>query len=158
MNPPTSTNPGDLNCTCYRLRQSARLTSRLYDGFLAPVGLGIGQFGILVTVSAMEGGSITELAAALQMERTTLTRNLVPLQKLGYLVVAPALDKRVKAVSLTNQGTIALNKAMPLWQAAQRSLERQLGLNEVKTLNAALDETLHRLLQGSVEASTQRIS
>src|SRR5260370_36152045 len=96
-----TTNPGDLGCTCYRLRQAARLISRTYDLFLAPCGISIGQFGMLATLSAMEGESITRLAEVLQMERTTLTRNLMPLQKLGYIVVQQSPDKRARALSLS---------------------------------------------------------
>ncbi len=69
--------PGDVDCTCYRLRQAARLVSRTYDSFLAPCGISIGQFGMLATLAAMNGESISKLADALQIERTTLSRNLL---------------------------------------------------------------------------------
>jgi DNA-binding MarR family transcriptional regulator len=138
-------NPGDLGCTCYRLRQTARLISRTYDHFLAPCGITIGQFGMLATLTAMEGESISRLAEALQMERTTLTRNLTPLQKLGYVVIEQGPDKRVRSLSLTRAGKKALAAAKSRWHAAQLSLEKQLGKQEVKLLNATLDHTLERL-------------
>jgi DNA-binding MarR family transcriptional regulator len=138
-------NPGDLGCTCYRLRQTARLVSRTYDLFLAPCGISIGQFGMLATLTAMEGESISRLAEVLQMERTTLTRNLTPLQKLGYVVIEQGPDKRARSLSLTRAGKRALAAAKPRWHAAQLSLEEQLGKEEVKLLNAKLDDMLDRL-------------
>jgi DNA-binding MarR family transcriptional regulator len=152
-------NPGDIGCTCYRLRQAARLVSRTYDQFLAPCGISIGQFGMLVTLTAMEGESISKLAETLQMERTTLTRNLLPLQKLGYVAIEPGPDKRARALRLTETGKAALVAAQPLWQVAQRSLEHQLGKAEVKSLNAALEDTLDRMSahdEGLRTALTQR--
>lgn len=138
-------NLGDLGCTCYRLRQAARLVSRTYDLFLAPCGISIGQFGMLATLIAMEGESISRVAQALQMERTTLSRNLAPLQRLGYVVIEQGPDRRARSLSLTKAGREVLATAKPMWRAAQRRLEKQLGKAEAKMLNAALDDTLHRL-------------
>jgi DNA-binding MarR family transcriptional regulator len=137
--------PGDLGCTCFRLRQAARLVSRSYDGFLAPCGISIGQFGVLATLAAMDGASISELAQALQMERTTLTRNLLPLQSSGYVSVQAGPDRRARALSLTKLGREVLSAAKPLWRAAQRTLEKELGRSDVKSLNTVLDGTLNRL-------------
>jgi DNA-binding MarR family transcriptional regulator len=143
-----TSNPGDLGCTCYRLRQAARLISRTYDLFLAPCGISIGQFGMLATLIAMEGESISTLAEVLQMERTTLTRNLTPLQKLGYVSIEQGADKRARSLKLTEAGKKTLATAKPMWRAAQRSLEKQLGKAEVSLINAALDDTLHHLSNG----------
>ncbi|ADV82912.1 MarR family winged helix-turn-helix transcriptional regulator [Terriglobus saanensis] len=138
-------NPGDPGCTCYRLRQSARIVSRTYDTFLAPCGISIGQFGLLITLSAMKGESISSLAEVLQMDRTTLTRNLIPLQKLGYISVEQASDKRARSLSLTVTGQKTLTVARPKWKAAQRSLEKKVGKAEVNLLNVTLENTLLHL-------------
>ena len=138
-------NPGDPGCTCYRLRQTARLVTRTYDRFLAPADISIGQFGMLSTLEAMEGKSISELADVLQMERTTLTRNLSPLKKLRYIAIAEGPDKRAKSLRLTKAGEKALSSAKPLWRAAQQSLELQLGKAEVKSLTRTLDNVMDRL-------------
>ena len=135
-------NPGDPGCTCYRLRQTARLVSRTYDRFLAPADISIGQFGMLSTLAAMEGKSISELADVLQMERTTLTRNLSPLKKLRYITIAEGQDKRAKSLRLTKAGDKALSSAKPLWRAAQQSLELQLGKAEVQSLTKILDNVM----------------
>jgi DNA-binding MarR family transcriptional regulator len=143
-----SLNPGDPGCTCYRLRQTARLLSRNYDRFLAPVGISIGQFGLLSTLDAMKGQSISELAGVLQMERTTLTRNLLPLKKLGYIAIAEGADRRAKSLCLTRSGQKALASARPLWSSAQQSLERQFGKAEVQSLNKTLEGAIDLLSTG----------
>jgi DNA-binding MarR family transcriptional regulator len=135
-------NPADIDCTCFRLRQASRLVSRTYDRFLSPSGITIGQFGLLLTLAAIEGESISTLASILQMERTTLTRNLSPLTKLGYIEIAEGTDKRARALRLTRTGKKTLTTAKPLWQAAQRSLEESLGKVKVTSLNKTLDMAL----------------
>jgi DNA-binding MarR family transcriptional regulator len=134
------------DCTCYRLRQAARLMSRNYDTVLAPCGISIGQFGVLATLAGMEGPSISKLADALQMERTTLTRNLTPLRKLGYVVTEPGPDRRSRSLCLTAAGRKALTAARPKWQAAQHGFEKQFGRPDVKLLNAKLDDLLDQLV------------
>jgi len=81
------------------------------------------------------------------MERTTLTRNLIPLQKLGYVAVEQASDKRARSLSLTELGEKTLATARPKWEAAQLSLEKQVGKEEVHLLNATLENTLNHLQQ-----------
>jgi DNA-binding MarR family transcriptional regulator len=119
--------------------------SRTYDAFLAPCGISIGQFGLLATIVAMERESISAVAEVLQMERTTLTRNLIPLQKLGYVAVENASDKRARSLSLTEAGKEILATAKPKWRAAQRNLEKQLGNAEMSLLKQTLENTLHHL-------------
>ena len=136
------TNPGDLGCSCYKLRQASRLISRTYDSFLAPCALSIGQFGLLATLSACKEIPLAKLAEMLQMDRTTLTRNLLPLEKLGYIKSKRSEDRRLRALSLSASGKVALSEAKPRWREAQRSLEDQLGSTNVALLNRVLDFTV----------------
>ncbi len=140
-----SVNPGSLECTCYKLRQVTRLVSRAYDAFLVPCGISIGQFGMLETLKRMEGESISRVAHVLQMDRTTLTRNLTPLKKMGFVVMQTGSDKRERTLSLTTAGKRALAAAEPKWRDAQTSLEQQLGKRTLKSLNDAMDATLGHL-------------
>ena len=140
-------NPGDPGCTCYRLRQTARLVTRTYDRFLAPADISIGQFGMLSTLAAMDGKSISEIADVLQVDRTTLTRNLSPLKKLRYIAIAEGPDRRAKSLRLTKAGEKVLSSAKPLWRAAQQSLELQLGKTEVISLIRTLDNVMDRLAE-----------
>ena len=133
------------DCTCYRLRQAARLLSRSYDGFLISCGISIGQFGLLATIAGMEAASISTIADTMKMDRTTLTRNLTPLQRIGYVVTEPGSDGRSRSLRLTASGKKAFTAAMSKWRAAQIDFEKQLGTSRVKQLNADLDGLLKKL-------------
>ncbi len=149
-------NPGDPGCTCYRLRQAARLASRLYDQSLAPLGINIGQFGLLSTLSAMNGASVTQIANVLQMDRTTLTRNIAPLERLGYIITGSRSHTRVRALSLTKLGQQVLESAKPLWKNAQRSVARNLGRERTKMLHAILEESIDRIQPAEERTAMKR--
>jgi DNA-binding MarR family transcriptional regulator len=138
-------NPGDPGCTCYRLRQAGRLVSRLYDQSLAPLGINIGQFGLLATLSAMSGASVMRVANVLQMDRTTLTRNLSPLERLGYISAGSRSGMRVRALSLTKRGKDLLKAAKPLWKNAQDGIVKNLGRERTKRLHEILEESIDRI-------------
>jgi DNA-binding MarR family transcriptional regulator len=129
-------------CTVYRLRMATRRATRLYDHFLAPSGLGIAQFGVLQIVARSHGATLTEIAATLDMDRTTLTRNLTPLLREGLVRSARGKDQRSRAVLITPAGEAAIAKALPMWRAAQSALRDQLGAKSVETLHELLDAAL----------------
>lgn len=132
-------------CTVYRLRMAARRATRLYDHQLAPSGLGIAQFGVLQIVAHSDGATLTEIAATLDMDRTTLTRNLAPLLREGLVRSAPGKDRRSRAVHITPAGETAIAKALPMWRAAQAALREQLGAKSVDTLHELLDAAITRI-------------
>ena len=69
------------------------------------------------------------------MDRTTLTRNLKPLEREGLLSVAPgAVDKRSREVRLTSKGLERLEQALPLWQEAQRMIKQTLGASRLERM------------------------
>lgn len=74
------------------------------------------------------------------MDRTTLTRNLKPLERQGWLRSEPGQDQRTRLVSLTTDGEAALTKALPLWRQAQTSVEETLGQQRLSDLLAHLVE------------------
>lgn len=74
-----------------------------------------------------KSGTVNELAEVLGMDRTTLTRNLKPLEREGCLRSDPGQDRRTRVVSLTTEGEAALAKALPLWRQAQTHVEETLG-------------------------------
>src|SRR6516164_11329254 len=76
-------------CMCHKARMAARVVTRAYDDALRPTGLRATQVSVLAAVGARGALSIKSLADALQMERSTLTRNLRPLEGRGYVVLAP---------------------------------------------------------------------
>ncbi len=132
-------------CTLYRLRMATRRATRLYDRVLAPSGLGIAQFGLLNAIRARAGGTVTDIARHLDMDRTTLTRNLRPLLRSGLVTLRAGPDARSRALDLTDQGHVALAAAFPLWRQAQQRVAESLGEAETTALNTLLAEALDRL-------------
>jgi DNA-binding MarR family transcriptional regulator len=128
-------------CACFNLRKAARVITQHFDESLKPSGLLITQFTILVAVVMVKAGTINELAAILVMDRTTLTRNLKPLEREGWLKSEPGQDQRTRVISLTAHGEAALAKAFPLWKQAQSEVEKILGQQRMNALLAHLVET-----------------
>src|ERR1700741_1627480 len=113
-------------CVCVNLRRAARAMTALYDDALAASGVKITQFSLLRAVERNEPAPIGALAEDLELDRTTLARNLDPLQRDGLLELAPGSDRRVTEVRLTRKGRAALAKALPRWQQAQADCGRGL--------------------------------
>lgn len=122
----------DAHCFCLAARRTARVVSRLYDDALRPVDLNAGQFSTLMVVAAVGSISVQQLADRLDMDRTTATAALKPLERRSLLTIAPhAQDKRSRVVALTSQGYSLLRKATPLWETAQREMEQRVGAKHV---------------------------
>ena len=105
-------------CLCHNARMASRVITRAYDEALRPTGLRATQVAVLAAVGARGALSIKSLANSLEMERTTLTRNLRPLEEQGHVAIAPEGRHRSRVLTLTKSGQAALLKALPLWQAA----------------------------------------
>ncbi len=137
--------PFALPCTVYRLRMAARRATRLYDAHLAPSGLGIAQFGLMQVLSMRGGSTVTEVAAILDMDRTTLTRNLTPLVRQGFVDLCAGPDRRSRSVTITPAGRRKLKQALPMWRKAQDAVRASLGAANVSSLHALLDAAVVRL-------------
>ena len=127
-------------CTCFRIRGAARRVTQIYGRHLAPTGLKISQFSLLGFVSAEGPVSIGRLSELLATDRTTLTRNLRPLEERGYVLLAPERRHRSRMLTLTAAGHAALREALPLWEAAQGTIRRRLGERRWPAVQAALAE------------------
>ncbi len=115
------------DCACFNLRRASRLVAQVYDRYLLPSGLTNTQFALLSATANREPLSITELAAHLGMDRTTLTRNLRLVERLGFVEVCAGKDARSRDVRITAQGTAVLDEALPLWKRAQARVVKTLG-------------------------------
>lgn len=122
-------------CTVVNLRKASRAVTQLYEEVMRPCGLLPTQFTLLVAVRRCEPVGISTLAEALVMDRTTLTRNLKPLERDGFLVVSPGKDdQRSREVRLTSKGLDQLEQALPLWKEAQRRIREMLGSGRLERL------------------------
>jgi len=86
--------------------------------------------------------TLTKLAKATVTERTTLTRNLTILEKMGFILIEPGQDRRERQVSITEQGERVLMEAIPLWEAAQTHIEQGLGRDRMGSLLKDLSEII----------------
>lgn len=136
------------SCACMKARHTARTLTRLYDEHLRPVGLQATQLTVLVAVARFgdRGAPFGTLADAIGMDRSTLTRNLLPLERDGHLRVArDPDDARQRVVLLTKDGARTIERAYPLWQRAQAEVEASLGVRATAELTAQLERALDGL-------------
>lgn len=108
-------------------------------------GIGAVQFGMMSVLAGRPGITVTDLAHALDLDRTTLTRNLKPLSKAKLVEVGPGRDHRSRAVSLTGEGRARLAAAHASWRQAQAELEARLGTDDARALNHLLARAIERL-------------
>ena len=114
-------------CTLDHLRKATRAVALITDAALAPVQLKSTQFSLLVTLDKCGDIALGQLAKVLVMERTTLTRNIKPLIAKGLVIRKIEQDKRLRILSITKQGKLALQMAQPLWREAQLNLVEKFG-------------------------------
>jgi DNA-binding MarR family transcriptional regulator len=126
-------------CNCLALRQAARLASQFYDQHLAPSGLRTTQFSILAKLKRVGPTTINALAAELVVDRTTLGRNILPLERDGLIRIEPsATDARSKELHLTRSGAARLRQASPGWAEAQKRFEAAYGEDRAAQLRSLL--------------------
>lgn len=121
-------------CACTALRKGGRALTRRYDEALAPSGLRTTQYALLATLERTGGLTLTALADELVLDRTTLSRNLDPLERAGLVRVEQGADRRTRRVALTPSGEEKLALTRPLWRAAQDDLARAFGPERLGTL------------------------
>ena len=115
------------SCTLGYLRMATRLVTQIYDDILQPSGLRATQFSLLAGVALMGPATMSLLAEKGVMDRTTLTRNLKPLEDQGLIKVVPGEDRRTRQVAITRRGEDVVAYAIPLWEEAQAYMAKGLG-------------------------------
>jgi DNA-binding MarR family transcriptional regulator len=120
--------PRQENCNCFAIRSAARHVTQFYDQFLVPIGLRVTQFSILAKLKRMGPLTINALAKEMVMDRTTLGRNILPLERDGLIrIAAAASDRRAKELRLTKAGEKRLRDGLAAWSAAQARFEASFG-------------------------------
>jgi len=131
-------------CNCHALRRASRHLTQLYDRHLAPHGLTVSQYALVARLVRCGPRSIHVLAHELLMDRTTLARNLKPLERDGLISLEiDANDRRSKTVDVTELGRSIIRRAQPAWEAAQRHFEVAFGsarATQLRTLLQAVAE------------------
>ena len=127
------------DCNCFVVRSAARHVTQLYDQLLAPVGLHVTQFSILAKLKRLGPMTINALAKEMVMDRTTLGRNVLPLERDGLIKIeASAADRRAKELHLTKAGEKRLQAGRAAWAQAQARFEIRFGARRAADLRAML--------------------
>jgi DNA-binding MarR family transcriptional regulator len=116
----------DTCCVAFNLRKTARAVSKIYDQEMRGAPIRGPLFSVLVIISKRRSASISGLANDIGLDRTTLTRNLKPLEKRGLIRIAPGTN-RSKDVTLLPKGEAALQESMAYWRKAQEKVVQALG-------------------------------
>ena len=125
-------------CNCLNLRRASLAITEIYDHYLAPSQLSISQFSILKHIFAMEPVNVSELADEIRLDRTTLVRNLKPLEQQGLIHDIALSGTRNRQLCLTAEGREKIEQANIYWEQAQEQIEAQLGQEDIEILQALL--------------------
>ena len=130
---------GPDDCNCLVVRQAARHITQFYDQLLTPSGLRTTQFSILAKLRRLGPMTINALAAEMVMDRTTLGRNILPLERDGLIAVEQgSRDRRSKELRVTETGEARFRAGMKGWVQAQRQFEKAFGTKRTADLRALL--------------------
>ena len=129
-------------CTNFKLRQITRTVSRRYDAAVAAAGLKTTQYSLLSHIGGLEPVRPSDLAAKMNLDVSTLSRNLQPLVAQGWVELGPGPDARTRLVSLTEAGRAKRAEAQRLWKQAQQNLNDTLGAERVAQLHQLIEDSL----------------
>jgi DNA-binding MarR family transcriptional regulator len=131
--------PSPEECNCYAVRAAARHITQVYDQLLAPTGLRSTQLSILAKLKRLGPLTINTLARDMVMDRTTLGRNILPLERDGLIrIEATPSDRRAKELHLTKAGEKRLQVAHERWSEAQARFETTFGPRRAAELRKML--------------------
>ena len=137
------------NCACFSVRKTARVLTQEYDQTMSASGLKTTQFSALAVIKRIGPVTITELAHAMEIERTSLTRNLGLLQRDGLVLVTTGADARSRIVELTKLGVKKFDEAIVLWEVTQKRVVEKFGKKRYESLRTELEE-LRAVVQSSM--------
>jgi len=125
-------------CLATRVRQLSRIITRLYDDAMRPLGITASQYTLLAQLASRDGITAVEIGHELDIEKSTLSRNLKRLLALGMIVMDPPAGRRGRGLHLTPKGQAVLKDAYPVWQATQSRSVAAMGVDT----RAKLDDLL----------------
>jgi len=134
-----------LPCYCATLRQAARVISQTYEAALRETQLTITQFTLLSVLAEMPRPRVNDLAEALAMDQTTLSRTLKTMEREGLIASVPGEDRRESRWIVAARGHSRMRRALPRWEAAQREVEKALGAGEAERLSSSAYNLAARL-------------
>lgn len=125
-------------CIATRVRQLSRIITRVYDDALRSHKITASQFTLLTQLAQTDGITAAEIGLELDIEKSTLSRNLKRLLALGHIIMDPPAGRRGRGLHLTARGKAVIREAYPVWQAAQRRANDVMGKESRSTLDGLL--------------------
>jgi len=126
------------NCIALRVRRMSRIVTRVYDDALRGLGITASQYTLLAQLANQDGITAVEIGYTLDIEKSTLSRNLKRLLALGMIEMDPPAGRRGRGLHLTPQGQSTLQNAYPIWQTAQQRAKAVMGENTREILDSLL--------------------
>lgn len=127
-------------CISTRVRQLSRIITRIYDDALRPLGITASQFTLLTQLAQQDGITAVEIGHTLDIEKSTLSRNLKRLLHLELITMDPPAGRRGRGLHLTPKGESAIQKGYPVWKEAQNRTVRVMGPESRSTLDNLLSQ------------------
>ncbi len=127
-------------CLSTRVRQLSRIITRIYDDAMRPLGITASQYTLLAQLASRDGITAVEIGYELDIEKSTLSRNLKRLLALGHIVMDPPAGRRGRGLHLTPKGALVLKDAYPIWQNCQAKTVEAMGLDCRATMDGLLDK------------------
>lgn len=125
-------------CLATRVRQLSRIITRVYDDAMRPLGITASQYTLLAQLASRDGITAVEIGFDLDIEKSTLSRNLKRLLALGHIIMDPPAGRRGRGLHLTGKGQAVLKEAYPIWQQAQKRATAVMGQESRGVLDGLL--------------------
>ena len=133
------------NCVCFNLRRAARAVTQFYDSEMRRHGIRPTQGSILASLQAKDGWNMAELSDWLRMDRTTLVRNLRPLQRDGLVQIGGGGRGNRVELAITAKGRKQIEKITPAWRSAQSAAVKTLGQQRWSAILSDLESAVSAL-------------
>lgn len=128
------------NCIATRVRQLSRIITRVYDDAMRPLGITMSQYTLLTQLAQQDGITAVEIGTGLDIEKSTLSRNLKRLLALGHLTMDPPAGRRGRGLHLTHKGQDVIHRGYPVWKEAQTRVVRVMGPESRGILDTLLSQ------------------
>lgn len=132
-------------CLATRVRLLNRTITGIYDDALRPLGMTLGQMTLLAVIARMGPIAPGRVASVLNMEKSTVSRNIDRMHGHGWVTVSPGETDRTQCVSLSAKGRRLFAKSLPLWETAQAQAESFLGKAGAKSICGVANSVWERL-------------
>ena len=127
-------------CVALRARRMSRIITRIYDDAMRPLGLTASQFTLLTAVAQQDSITAAEIGFDLDIEKSTLSRNLKRLVALKLINMDPPAGRRGRGLHLSEAGHTAIVSAFPVWRTTQAKVHDALGEGSTRTLDGLLEQ------------------